>query len=224
MIWILFYYNSLPDMPNGCCLFSKEVMHRDFFMCNPTNTGHYEYPKFETLSYDDGCHCREVRNFLKNSKPTKYKKYVIFYTRHTNISGDSKNKIIGYFKVGNTFQYPRIGFSASESVLLPKDKCIDIDYKARGVPVSWGDSSIKNDMDRILNNLKSKINSHENISKKYQKETQKIMQMLTTKSGRCRINKICNECPVKQNCFWGKKSTGFRIKQLEYLYGGSRGC
>ena len=35
MIWTLFYYNSLPDMPEGCSLFSLKVMHRDFFMCNP---------------------------------------------------------------------------------------------------------------------------------------------------------------------------------------------
>lgn len=97
MIWILFYYNSLPEMPAECALFSREIMHRDFFKCNPTNTGHHTYPKFETLSYDEGCHPREVKDFLAKNEPDKY---VVFYTRHTALSRKTRNKIVGYFKVG----------------------------------------------------------------------------------------------------------------------------
>ena len=117
MIWILFYYNSLPDVPEGCRLFSNDVMHRDFFKCNPSNTGHYQYPKFETLSYDEGCHRREVNNFLNKNESEKY---VVFYTRHTTLSGERRNKIIGYFKVGKIFEKRSRGFLASESILLPR--------------------------------------------------------------------------------------------------------
>ena len=102
MIWILFYYNSLPDVPKGCRFFTDKVVNRDFFRCNPTNTGHYQYPKFETFSYDDGCHGKEVRNFLKKDDPEKY---VLLYTRNKQ-----KNRIVGYFKVGKTFVTDKIGF------------------------------------------------------------------------------------------------------------------
>ena len=118
-------------------------MHRDFIKCNPTNTGHYEYPKFETLSYDEGCHKWEVPRYL-NRKDIE--KYVVFYTRHTDTSRRSESKVVGYFKVGNEDHFTwklgctKRGFYSSESVLLPKDHCIPIDYSSRGVPVSWGNN------------------------------------------------------------------------------------
>jgi len=218
MIWILFYYNSLPDMPKECCLFSNDVMHRDLFKCNPTNTGHYQYPKFETLSYDEGCHFREVNTFLKKNDPDKY---VIFYTRHTSLL-EMKNKIVGYFKVGRQFENPK-GFFASESVLLPKCECIEINYCARGVPVSWGNSPIKNKVDRILNILKTTKRAA-NITNKYKEETKMLMKRLRTASGRKEIIDICEKCGIKSQCYWGKKTKQFKENTLEKLYGGNRIC
>ncbi|MEN6616864.1 MAG: hypothetical protein ABFD12_09940 [Syntrophorhabdus sp.] len=59
----------------------------------------YEYRAsyIPTLSYDEGCHPREVKDFLAKNEPDKY---VVFYTRHTALSGKTRNKIVGYFKVG----------------------------------------------------------------------------------------------------------------------------
>lgn len=218
MIWILFYYNSLPDMPEGCLLFSNDMMHRDFFKCNPTNTDHYQYPKFETLSYDEGCHCREVNRFLERHDPDKY---VVFYTRHTSRQEEKKNKIVGYFKVGKQFENPR-GFSASESVLLPKNKCIGIPYSGRGVPVSWGNSSIKN---YVAEKLKTLItNPPANIEKGYKEETKRIMDILNTKSGKKKIIEICETCEVKSQCYWGRKTRQHKEYQLKELYGENRSC
>jgi hypothetical protein len=215
--WILFYYNSLPDMPPECSLFSPEIMHRDFFKCNPTNTGHYQYPKFETLSYDEGCHQKEVQHFLNKTDPN----YIVFYTRHTDLMGNKQNKIVGYFKVGekHTFKYEdkcKQGFYASESVLLPKDKCIPIGYKSRGVPVSWGNSKIK---DTVSNELKKLINNQtDNITDKYQQETKGIMEKLMRESGTEEIINICNRCLVKKNCHWGTKGSQFMGEKLNELY------
>lgn len=221
MIWILFYYNSLPDMPKGCRLFLKaEIMHRDFFKCNPTNTGHYQYPKFESLSYDEGCHGREVRKFLARREQNKY---VVFYTRHTTLSRKNKSKIIGYFKVGRNFEKPRKGFFAAESVLLPKDKCIEIDYNARGVPVSWGHLRIKNRIDGILEYLRS--NQAVDISKKYKNETLRIMKRLKTPKGRKQVIEGCQEpeCSVAKKCYWGKKPKRNKEEMLR-LYSAKRKC
>ena len=219
MIWVLFYYNSLPDMPEGCSLFSNDIMHRDFFKCNPTNTGHYQYPKFETLSYDAGCHCRQVVRFLQKEDCNKY---VMFYTRHTALKGSSINKIVGYFKVGEEFESPRKGFRASESVLLPKNKCIKINYTSRGVPVSWGKSSIKNEINEILHNLKTE--QFTNISDRYQKETEKITDRLQTSSMREEIITICEECKFRNKCYWGKKTKTAKKKTLNELYGNVKTC
>lgn len=202
-------------MPEGCTLFSPEIMYRDFFKCNPTNTGHYQYPKFESLSYDEGCHGREVRKFLVRRERNKY---VVFYTRHTTLSRKNKNKIIGYFKVGNIFEKPKKGFSGvkSEIVLLLKNKCIEINYAKRGVPVSWGHSSIKNKVDRVLRDLRR--NHAADISNEYKKETQRIMKRLKTPKGRKHIINICQNCNVKEKCYWGEKPEKYKMERLNKLY------
>lgn len=221
MIWILFYYNSLPDMPEECRLFSSEIMHRDFFKCNPTNTGHYQYPKFEKLSYDEGCHKEELNSFLAKDDPEKY---VVFYTRHTGLpgTGEKNNKIVGFYQVGRCFNSPKKGFCASKSVLLPKTKCIAIDYNSRGVPVSWGKSSIKEKVGGVLKNLKR--TSINDISSQYKSETQKIMKKLQSPAGRQQIISICNKCKVRGNCFWGKKEDTHKAEKIRELYTTKDSC
>jgi len=223
-VWILFYYNSLPDLPAGCPYFSKEIMHRDFIKCNPKNTGHYEYPKFETLSYDEGCHHCEVNRYLDRSD---HEKYVVFYTRHIISSRDSENKVVGYFKVGKEDHFhwkqgrpPTRGFHSSESVLLPKSLCKPIDYTSRGIPVSWGSSSIKSKINYILSHLISiKNNSVLNIYEKYQTETNEIMDLLLTQSGRETIYNNClYNCPFKHNCFFSKKLKNEKLQYVQNLY------
>jgi hypothetical protein len=219
VIWILFYYNSLPEMPKNCPLFSPEIMHRDFFMCNPTNTGHYKYPKFETLSYDEGCHFRELNHFLRRHDPDKF---VIFYTRHTTLSGTKSNKVIGYFKVGRQYECPK-GFNASESVLVPKNSAIEINYSARGVPVSWGNSTVKNKISNILFKLINETTN--NIDNQYQQETIKIINKLCNPSGRQEIIIICNQCALKQDCrYWGNKPVEYQKNKLDSLYGDLQKC
>jgi len=189
-------------------------MYRDFFKCNPTNTGHYEYPKFETLSYDEGCHGREVRNFLKTEDPEKY---VLFYTRH-----NSKNKVVGYFKVGKTFSNGKIGFESSESLLLPKEKCMNISYESRGVPVSWGKSSIRLRINKILNQL----TSHQklDVSINYKVISMWMMKVLATSIGQTEIINHCESCSVKSECHWWKYPKEKKIKRLNELYGETECC
>lgn len=221
MIWILFYYNSLPDMPKGCRLFLKpEIMHRDFFKCNPSNTGHYEYPKFETRSYDTGCHHKEVVKFLLRKESEKY---VVFYTRHSTLLDERKNKVVGYFKVDEIFGKPPKGFLAKESVLLPKDKCIEIDYNKRGVPVSWGDTSVKKTIDKILPKLIA--NKADDISDKYINETKRIMKLFVVSKGKRKVADPCQalDCRVVGKCYWRNKSKKNKEEMLK-LYLAERKC
>ena len=198
-------------------------MHRDFIKCNPDNTDHYEYPKFETLSYDEGCHPRQVPRYLNRDD---FEKYVVFYTRHTNASRKSENKVVGYFKVGNEDHFTwrrgstKRGFHSSESVLLPKKHCIPIDYSSRGVPVSWGGSSIKLKLNETLSDLQeNKKNSEINIYRKYQTETKEIMKLLLTQSGREKIYNNCiYDCPFKNNCFFSTKLKKENPQYLDDLY------
>jgi hypothetical protein len=211
-------------MPEGCILFSQEILHRDFFRCNPSNTGHHEYPKFELLAYDEGCHGREVRRFVEKINGTPNDDYyVVFYTRHTPLpfpseNNKSINKIVGYFKIEKEGieRYKSIKhIYSSESILLPKTLSIKTSYIGRGVPVSWGNSSVKSFVNTHLPKL---INlSSKSISKKYQKETEKIMAFLKDRSGREKLINICdNQCKCKMACFWGRKRSKTII--LEELY------
>ena len=195
-------------------------MHRDFFKCNPTNTGHYKYPKFENMSYDKGCHPAEVKTLLKRDDPEKY---VVFYTRHTDLFGRKKSKVVGFFKVGKCFSSPRKGFSASEKILLPKSKCIDIDYDSRGVPANWGKSKIRGTIEKILHDLMKP--GVEDISDKYRDETRRIMRKLRSEKGRQWIMESCRECKStnKGKCYWGKKN--YKHKEiLKELYSAKASC
>jgi hypothetical protein len=218
MEWILFYYNSLPDLPSACPFFSSHLMHRDFLMCNPSNTGHYKYPRFETLSYDDGCHERQVHNFLNRPDPDKY---VVFYTRHTNSNGHRANKVIGYFKVGKRTKHP-FGFLASESVLLPKDRAISIPYAGRGVPTSWGSANVKQTVNRILRELMALAKC--DVSIQYQRETKAVMKMLLSKRGRMKMLDTCKQCPYRTSCYWGSKTVAARKRTLKELYEANKPC
>jgi len=218
MEWILFYYNSLPDLPTACPLFSNYLMHRDFLKCNPSNTGHHKYPRFETLSYDDGCHEREVHNFLNRPDPEKY---VVFYTRHTDSNGQRANKVIGCFKVGKRTNHP-FGFRASKFVLLPKNKAIPIPYTSRGVPTSWGKSSVKETVNRILRDLMAL--TKQDVSIQYQRQTNAVMKILLSKSGRAKMLGTCNQCSYRSSCYWGSKSVSARKRTLRELYPANKPC
>jgi hypothetical protein len=196
-------------------------MYRDFFKCNPTNTGHYKYPIFETLSYDEGCHREKVKYFL--NKKDDPEKYVLFYTRHSDLTGKSKNKVVGYFKVGEkTFLKGKVGFISSDTVLLSKEDCYDIDFQSEGVPVSWGKSTIKPTIDKFL----KKLMTHKklDISNEYKVKTIEIMNQLKTKSGRTEFVSVCEKCSVKSQCYWGKYREETKINRLNNLYGKTEEC
>jgi hypothetical protein len=218
MEWILFYYNSLPDLPSGCPFFSSHLMHRDYLMCNPSNTGHHKYPRFETLSYDEGCHFREVHSFLKRPDPEKY---VIFYTRHTEINGHRSNKVIGYFRVGKLTKHP-FGFIASDVVLLLKRIAISIPYTSRGVPTSWGKSAVKHTVNRILRELMAL--SKQDVSNQYQRETKRVMSILRQGRGRMRMLDTCNKCDYRPSCYWGSRSVSERKRTFKELYEKNKPC
>lgn len=196
-------------------------MHRDFFKCNPTNTGHYLYPRFEDKSYDEHCHPSEVKRIVESDDQEKF---VVFYTRHTTLAGGRKNKIVGYFKVGETFKVPIAGFYASGAVLLPKEKCIEINYTGRGVPVSHGGSTIRPTVAQILTDLNSGLTVTDDIADKYKEETKRIALLLDTEQGRKHIVDTCEECSFKGQCYWGKITRYKKENRLERLYGKKLGC
>jgi hypothetical protein len=214
--WILFYYNSLPDMPDGCRLFSPKVMHRDFFECNPTNTGHHAYPKFESMSYDEDCHGDQVRKIVREQSKERY---VVFYTRHTHLDRTRGNKLVGYFKVGHKTTDP-LGFIASEAVLLPKNKCVPISYNGRGVPVSEGRSAVKQEVDAFLEWCIK--NKRLDVSRSYRKETAAVIDKLNSAAGRKRILSACASCDHAHNCFWGRRQN--KAEVLGWFYGKRISC
>ena len=141
------------------------------------------------------------------------------------MSGAKQNKVVGYFKVGDQFTEPRIGFMASESVLLPKSKSFPIAYSGRGVPASWGNSKFKDRIDEILKELQSLKNKDIDITKLYQEETKKIMDMLNSQSGINELIETCNKCTFKKKCkFWGGKSEQDRRKKIGELYSRKENC
>lgn len=220
MNWYLFYYNSLPEMPAGCALFSPDIPHRDFFRCNPSNTGHHEYPKFELPGYDEGCHHREVARLLANTDPDRH---VVLYTRRTPLVGQSDVAIVGYFKVGQPYaNNGKRGFFASKAVLLPRSACIPICYGARGVPCSWGKATIRNDVDRILNELRHR--SGPDVSARCKTETARMMTWVRSAQGRDRIIRTCGGCSARQQCFWGRCDSQRQRARLDDLYGGVPAC
>ena len=156
----------------------------------------------------------DVKHFLKTEDPEKY---VLFYTRH-----NSKNKVVGYFKVGKTFSNGKIGFESSESLLLPKEKCMNISYESRGVPVSWGKSKINPEVEKVLKRLKSEKKT--DISNTYKVSTSKIMKMLTTKTGQDKMISTCEKCSDKTECHWGKYTKEKKVNRLNELYGTTEEC
>jgi hypothetical protein len=220
MIWTLFYYNSLPEMPHGCKLISPDVVHRDFLMCNPHNTGHYQYPKFETMSYDEGCHRRELLRFLTNPDPEKY---IVFYTRSVPTSGKAQNVLIGYFKVGPTVVRKGLrGFAADCQVLLFRRDAIPIEYKSRGVPVSWGSSRIAPFVSSTLAQLLR--HEHDDASDRYRSETRAVMRMLTSRGGWRDLMSVCGRCKTAASCHWGRLTDGAKQATLTRLYASRLVC
>jgi hypothetical protein len=129
--------------------------------------------------------------------------------------------MIGYFKVGRHTNIP-FGFIASDVVLLPKDQAIPIPYNNRGVPASWGNSSVKQDINRVFRDLMSL--ARKDISTQYQAETKSIMAMLSSKTGKNAMLTRCETCRDRISCYWGKKSLSNRKKVLTELYGRIKSC
>lgn len=205
-------------MPKGCKLFNPKIQNRDLLMCNPSNTGHYKYPKFEDFSYDTGCHEREVKKFLRHTDPEKY---VVFYTRHTDLSSNNINKVVGFFKVG-LINRSKTRFIASEKVLLRKKHQTVINFNSRGVPVSWGDSGIKDFVNKTLDELI--ISNNIDASIDYQNETINIMNQLRNSYGRKHIIEFCENCSEKSKCYWGCVKKQYKIKRLHKLYKDNQVC
>jgi hypothetical protein len=115
-----------------------------------------------------------------------------------------------------------MGFKSSETVLLPKKKCVEIQYESRGVPVSWGHSGIKPTINEIL---KSLISDQKNdISDQYKVSTKKVMSLLNASEGQEKMISICEKCSFKTECQWGKYSKERKIARLFELYNKVENC
>jgi hypothetical protein len=211
MTWILVRYDSLPDMPSKCRIFSPSLVHRDFFECNPANTGQKSLPRFELMTCESGSHKSQLRKLLR--QPT-VEKYVVFYTRHTRLKGEWKNKIVGYFKVhpetrGNG------GFRACEVVLLPKTKCAELPRSVRGAAVSWGRSKVKARVERFVRRCAGR--KADDMSELYQRESSIIAAAFSHRSGQRWFVRTCSSCPRGAACHWGRKAD--KGETLQRLYG-----
>ena len=116
------------------------------------------------------------------------------------------------------------GFKAKEYVLLPKEKCKRINYNSRGVPVSWGKSSVKTYIDDILKKLTKQKQEYKKITNEYKVKTATVMELLRTIKGREEIISICQSCNAKSQCYWGKNSEQVQRKILKELYASNPEC
>jgi hypothetical protein len=211
MTWILVQYDSLPDMPPKCRIFSPALMHRDFFECNPSNTRQKLLPRFELMTCESGSRGNQLRKLLR--QPTS-DKYVVLYTRHTRRDGKRQNKMVGYFKV-----HPKTrgngGFRACDVVLLPKKKCVEIRCSVRGVPVSWGNSKVKARVERFVRHCVD--DKTDNVSEIYRRENAIIGALFSHPSGRRCLLRRCASCTRRFSCYWGRKTD--KAKTLQRLYG-----
>ena len=205
----------MPEVPNKCLLFSGKAVHRDFFISNPQNKSHYQYPKFETYSYDIGCHSKQVKKII-NLKDKE--KYTIFYTNYLTIGGGCTNIVTGLFSVDKYDAFLGSSFSTDKPIMLLKTDCIPIDYKARGVPASYGNSKIKHHINHAIEILLNKLNSKSNISDIYNYESNKIVNLAKTRDGIDEIINTCTRCISKQICFFGRKNDLAKRQKLINIY------
>jgi hypothetical protein len=203
---ILFYYYSMPELPDYCYLKLKhEVAYRNMLMFpSSQDVIHFELPVFEDHSYNTICNRDGLKSLIK--RPCENEKYIIFQTR-----SNGKKYIIGYYRIGREFYYESKmwdnygfvwGIESSKVHLLKKD---ELEYTGQKIPRtavrSWGPND---KWSPILEELINQISSRPNIASLYQSETQRLVSIFQNPKKLQEWREQCSRCGNRKCTFFNR--------------------
>lgn len=218
----LFYYYSSPSLPEDCYLgWDQDIAYRNMLMIAPVSKDkiHFEFPVFEDHSYNTICNWKGVKTLIK--RPNDNEKYIIFRTKNQDTGASN---IIGYYKIDKSFYYETNmfdnngfvwGIEANETHLLKKDA---LNYNGpqfrQGYKTTWGESQWKTK----LIELKEQISEKENISQKYQDETNRLISIFKNKSKINEWREFCENCEKKKNCTFYRRNIKYKKEHQSDLF------
>ena len=218
----LFYYYSSPSLSEDCYLeWDQDIAYRNMLMLAPPSEDkiHFEFPIFEDHSYNTICNWKGVKTLIK--RPTENEKYIIFRTKNQDTGASN---IIGYYKIDKSFYYETNmfnnngfvwGIEASETHLLKKDALNYIGPQLRqGYKTTWGESQWKTKLIELLGQISEK----ENISQKYQDETNRLISIFKNESKINEWREFCENCEKKKNCTFYRRNTIYKNSHQSDLF------
>jgi hypothetical protein len=208
---ILFYYYSMPELPENCYLqLNPEIAYRNMLMFPSSDVIHFELPVFEDHSYNTICNRDGLKALIK--LPSE-EKYIIFQTYSIK---NKKKYIIGYYKVGREFYYKTKmwdnygyvwGIESFQVHLLKKD---DFEYLGQSIPRTPPRSWSSNDRWRsILDGLIEDISSMPNIAALYQSETERLVNLFKNPTKLQEWRDQCSHCG-NHNCTFFNRNRNYR--------------
>ena len=198
---VLFYYYSSPSLPKKCFLgLLEDIAYRNMFLLNCGNRIHFEFPMFEDHSYNSICNLQGGKSLIK--RPQEHDKYMIFRTKNAD-TGECT--IIGYYKVGKVYYQETDvfnsngfvwGIEAEEAHLIKKNLIVLRERVGRMYWTSWRNKQRSEKLNEILERIKKE----KNISEKYKKETNRLVNLFKDKKKIDEWKKQCQECDSKNGC------------------------
>lgn len=203
---VLFYYYSMPDLPEDCYLhLNSKIAYRNMLMYPHHTDGriHFEFPVFEDHSYNTICNRIPLRALMQ--RPTTNERYIIFRTFSEKVK---KSYIIGYYKIGREYFYKTKkwdnfgfvwGIDSSTAHLLEKD---EFEYSGpflgRNTPNSW-----RNDEQwaERLSGLLEEISSRENVADLYKSETKRLINIFKNPDKIEAWRENCRQCSNRKCTF-----------------------
>lgn len=218
----LFYYYSSPSLSEDCYLeWDQDIAYRNMLMIAPVSKDkiHFEFPIFEDHSYNTICNWKGVKTLIK--RPSENEKYIIFRTKDQDTEASN---IIGYYKIGKSFYYETNmfnnngfvwGIEANEIHLLKKGA---LNYNGpqlrQGYKTTWGGSEWKTRLIDILGQISEK----ENISQKYQDETNRLISIFKNRSKINEWREFCKKCEKKKKCTFYRRNTIYKNAHKSDLF------
>jgi len=214
-----FYYYSSPTLPENCYLnLDPDVAYRNWLLSPSGRKIHFEFPVFEDHSYNTICNTKGVRSLIK--RPSENEKYIIFRTRNDDTN---KSNIIGYYRVGRAFYHETNlfnnngfvwGIETDECHLLKKDA---LEYTGpllkQGHHVSWNTEK----WNEILFDILEDIPKYENIAKKYQDETNRLISLFKNIDKMDEWRDFCKSCN-NNKCKFFIKNRNYRKNHISDLF------